>query len=140
MPGADSLQALATFGKTSRGAARTPRVESPSFWRTDRTHRAAPSSLRLRLRLLAIRNFIVELTNTPARPAALKTLLCLATLAAAAGAHSTPTALAPLYAGSFAPGTGSDARFVQIDPNWHGSSVLWTEPVNVISLAITAAG
>ena len=73
----------------------------------------------------------MELTNTPARPAALKTLLCLATLAAAAGAHSTPTALAPLYAGSFAPGTGSDARFVQIDPNWHGSSVLWTEPVNV---------
>lgn len=39
--------------------------------------------------------------------------------------------LAPLHAGSFATGSGADARFVRIDNDWRGSTVLWNEEQGV---------
>jgi hypothetical protein len=54
--------------------------------------------------------------------------LCAAVLVAGSGvAFAGPVPLAPQYAGSFATGTGSDARFVRIDNDWRGSTVLWNE-------------
>lgn len=38
-----------------------------------------------------------------------------------------PVVLAPQYGPSTAAGGGADASFVQIDPHWHGSTVLWNE-------------
>ncbi|WP_018410182.1 PEP-CTERM sorting domain-containing protein [Methyloversatilis thermotolerans] len=41
-------------------------------------------------------------------------------------AHATID-LAPTLSGSYASGSGADARFVKIDDNWQGSTVLWDE-------------
>lgn len=57
--------------------------------------------------------------------AALAVIVPAALLAPAALAN--PVSLAPLHAGNFGAGTGADATFVQIDPNWQGSTVLWNE-------------
>lgn len=56
--------------------------------------------------------------------------LALSAVFAVAGpalSWAAPVHLAPQHAGSFATGTGSDARFVQIANDWHGSTVLWNE-------------
>jgi hypothetical protein len=47
--------------------------------------------------------------------------------AAASGALAVPIELLPQYAGSFAAGGGADTTFLQIDGNWHGSTVLWDD-------------
>jgi hypothetical protein len=46
---------------------------------------------------------------------------------AVGSAMAGPIVFDPLHAGSFATGTGADAAFYQIDPSWHGSTVLWNE-------------
>jgi hypothetical protein len=52
----------------------------------------------------------------------------LALTCAAAGAQSA-VLLDPLLSGAQPVGTGVDARFVKVDDAWHGSSVLWNEPL-----------
>lgn len=51
----------------------------------------------------------------------------LLALLAAGAASAGPVALAPQHAPGMATGGGADARFVQIDPTWRGSTVLWNE-------------
>ena len=47
--------------------------------------------------------------------------------AACAPAAAAPVALAPYRAGTFGPGSGANASFLQIDSAWRGSTVLWDE-------------
>lgn len=59
----------------------------------------------------------------------LSVLACAAGLlvSAAPAALASPLNLSPLYAGSYASGSGADASFVQINGDWRGSTVLWNE-------------
>ena len=68
-------------------------------------------------------------TMTPhrLRPTAKRVGAAVGTWLAMGMASAAPIPLAPQYAGSYPTGTGSDAQFVQIAPDWHGSTVLWNE-------------
>lgn len=60
-------------------------------------------------------------------PLAAGLALVVGAAALPAPAHAGVVSLAPLYAGSYATGTGADASFVRINGDWQGSSVLWSE-------------
>ncbi len=57
----------------------------------------------------------------------MKLILGTFLLSVAASVAAAPVPFAPEFSGSFAAGHGADARFVQIDGRWGGSTVLWNE-------------
>lgn len=72
----------------------------------------------------------MHIAQTPNSPPHCLVLLCLLGLAALAAspARAGVVQLAPQYAGRFAAGTGADATFLQVDSQWHGSTVVWKDP------------
>ena len=60
-----------------------------------------------------------------ARPARASCLVCA--LLFLGPVDAAPISLLPQYASSTSTGGGADATFVQIDPGWPGSTVLWNE-------------
>jgi hypothetical protein len=59
-----------------------------------------------------------------------RSILAVALLAIVGpAATAAPVALAPQYAGQYATGNGANARFMQIAPDWRGSTVLWDEGI-----------